>query len=250
MGRALAQAAGGQLRLLGVAQGDDVEPLRQHLAARAGDPGAPASWDVVGGSPAEEIVAAASDPPALVCLASHGRSRLASAVLGSTAASVVASAGAPVLVIGPEVGEVPMGERARIVACVDGGPGSERVLPVVAAWANRFGLPVTVVTVAEPVPPVSDDEHRFARRFGPDTDAQAYVEGLARRLADSGVDAEGLALYDAIAVHEGLVDHLRSRPATLVALTTHARTGAARAVLGSVAAKIAATSPAPVLLMR
>ncbi len=249
VGRALAAALGGELRLLAVAHGEEAISLGEHLVAVAGQGRPEASAQVREGSPAAEIAAAAAEGPSVVCLASHGRGRLASALLGSVATEVVARSEQPVVVVGPEVAEVPIGAPGRILAGVDGSPGSEQVLAVAVAWAAALGLPLTVTTVAEPVPAVSDDPNRFSRRFGPDTDAGVYVTALAERLAGE-VPVDAVALYDPISVSDGLVDHLRARPATLVAVTTHARTGVSRAVLGSTAGKIVSSCPAPVLLVR
>src|SRR5215213_4776734 len=74
VGRALAEARGGELRLLAVAEGDEATARRDHLGALAAQGSAPATVDVRAGSPAEEITAAAAaEGQWVVCLASHGR---------------------------------------------------------------------------------------------------------------------------------------------------------------------------------
>ncbi len=64
-----------------------------------------------------------------------------------------------------------------------------------------------------------------------------------------GLDIDGDAVYDPVSVAGGLADYLEDRPPALVAVTTHARTGMARLVLGSVAAGIVRQVLAPVLLV-
>ncbi len=54
-------------------------------------------------------------------------------------------------------------------------------------------------------------------------------------------------VYDPISPADGIRTYLDQHPAGLVAVTTHARTGLARAVFGSQAASIVRVSPVPVL---
>jgi nucleotide-binding universal stress UspA family protein len=58
-----------------------------------------------------------------------------------------------------------------------------------------------------------------------------------------GVLLEGVA-------HEAIVREARKRRADLIVIGTHGRTGVARFFLGSVAARVTATAPCPVLTVR
>ena len=60
---------------------------------------------------------------------------------------------------------------------------------------------------------------------------------------------EPLVLRGSGGPHTVLARHLAEHPATLVAAATHARTGPARALLGSETARIIHTSPVPVLVL-
>jgi nucleotide-binding universal stress UspA family protein len=184
---------------------------------------------------------------AVACMASHGRGRTA-ALIGSVATEVVARGHDPVVVVGPLVGERRMG--AGVLACVDDSPASHALLPVGIRWARLLGEPLTVLTVAEPVPPPLDE--RPARRaFGPDGDVEAFLEavvGLVRQEAPD-VPVATAAVYDPISPAEGVAVYLDEHPAHLLVVSSHARSGLARVVFGSVAADIVHRSPFPVLVV-
>ena len=186
--------------------------------------------------------------PTVVCLATHGRARGAG-LLGSTFSAIAAAGTSPLVAVGARArpfgpGDVP----DRIVACVDGTETSTAILPEAAAWARRLGMSLTVVTVVEPAPrPWVPHAHR-QRAFGPQGDPDECVRSLVGRPELAGLDVDGLVLWDPIGPDVALFEHLERRPATLLALTSHARTGVARVVLGSEAARIVHGSPLPVLV--
>lgn len=198
--------------------------------------------------------AAEGNGPALVCLASHGWGR-AAGPLGSVATVVTAGLGRPVLVVGPNA--VPGVAGSPVAACVDGSEASEAVLAPALAWATALGAPLQVLTVFEPVPE-PDHQGRYRRRHGPEVGADVYVDALAERVRATGlsgaagapgaeIPVEGVAVPDPISASDGLAAHLRDHALQLLVVSTRARTGLARFVLGSQAARIVAASPVPVL---
>jgi nucleotide-binding universal stress UspA family protein len=78
--------------------------------------------------------------------------------------------------------------------------------------------------------------------------AETYVEGLSRRLGTAGVQVEAKALRGEVAPTIDAV--AEETDADMVVMSTHALTGPARAVLGSVADSVVRTSRRPVLLVR
>jgi nucleotide-binding universal stress UspA family protein len=180
---------------------------------------------------------------AVACMASHGRGRTA-ALIGSVASEVVARGRDPVVVVGPMVDERVRGKG--VIVCVDETAGSAALLPIGQRWARLLGERLIVVTVAEPVPESvhGGPEHR---RFGPQGDVEAYLESLVEPLRAEG-DVEARVVWDPISPAAGLELLLRDEPAFLVVVASHARTGLARAVFGSVAAEVVRTSPSPVLV--
>lgn len=193
---------------------------------------------------ARAIAEVADELPAVVCMATHGRGRVRGAIAGSVAEAVLRRLPAPVLLTGPEFDPARHADPVRIVACVDGSPESEAILPVAVRWARDLHLALELVTVLHPqlsrqlitLPPQDDlledmQLHRLADRL--------------RR--DSGQDVQWETLHGTDPV-PAIVHYATSRPGTLLALTTHGRSGLSRAVMGSVAARLAHTSPTPLLV--
>jgi nucleotide-binding universal stress UspA family protein len=177
--------------------------------------------------------------PCLVCMATHGRSRGA-AIVGSTFAKLAARYAEPLVAVGPGV---PVSAEhttpsERIVVCLDGSAIAERAVPLASAWARRLGWDVSLVTAADPV--------LLPREYG--VDPYEYLRDIARRTDFEGLQVETHVLWGPAYPHVLIGQHLDRRPADLVVATSHARTGFARAALGSEAARIIHRSPAPVLV--
>lgn len=80
------------------------------------------------------------------------------------------------------------------------------------------------------------------------THAQRELDRLLARARKAGVRAKGLLLEGI--PHDRIVRAARSRRADLLVLGTHGRTGLPRLFLGSVAARVVASAPCPVLTVR
>jgi nucleotide-binding universal stress UspA family protein len=92
-------------------------------------------------------------------------------------------------------------------------------------------------------PSVYDDMEAAAR-----AGAQKQLRKLVDKAKQSGVRVKPL-LLEGVA-HERITQAARSRKADLVVIGTHGRTGFARFFLGSVASRVLAISPCPVLTVR
>jgi nucleotide-binding universal stress UspA family protein len=173
------------------------------------------------------------------------------------ARSVLQTVREPMVAVGPFVDRprwfgsklAPPLSVPRVVACVDGGPPSERVLPVAAAWARVLGMSLTIITVAEPSPPPLRPDGTWHRHHGPDADAARYVTVLRDAWRDAAKEVQSHVVYDPVGAAEGLKVYLDSDPAGMLAVTTHARSGLRRIVLGAGAAAIVHASSAPVLVV-
>jgi nucleotide-binding universal stress UspA family protein len=259
--RALASRFGARLHAISVAETEaEVEGLRAHATALLGaDSDGDDVQVVTGGHPVDAIERRAAElAGCLVCLATHGRGRVASAVIGSVARSLLQRTEAPMVAVGPHVGgretSSPTSPSAvlsvaRLVACVDGSPFSEALLPAASAWAAALGMSLTILTVAEPINPPMRADGKWIRRHGPDTDADEYITRLVREWQRAGPDTSGQVVYDPISPADGLTAHLREHPAGLVAVNSHARSGLRGLLFGSTAASIARTSVAPTLVV-
>jgi nucleotide-binding universal stress UspA family protein len=185
--------------------------------------------------------------PSVVCLASHGRARSAG-LYGSTFASIAAAGVEPLVAVGPRVGPIDAAMRRRIVACVDGTPTSATILPPAAVWARRLDAGLTILTVAEPSPRPWIPGAQRERAYGPHGDVDEYLATLVDRPELAGLEVDVVVSWNPIGPDLGVLEHLDERSATMLAVTTHARTGLARAIVGSETARIVHGSPIPVLV--
>jgi universal stress protein A len=78
--------------------------------------------------------------------------------------------------------------------------------------------------------------------------AQKRLKALLARAQKRGVRATALLLEGA--PHDAIVRAAKSKRADLVVLGTHGRTGLTKFLLGSVASRVVATAPCPVLSVR
>jgi nucleotide-binding universal stress UspA family protein len=260
---AIAQRFGAHLTTLSVASDPGgAETLRvQVLEALVGHEGIDVEV-VVAPDPAAAIAGRVDElGSAVVCMSSRGRGRVAGAVFGSVARSVLRSTTGPMVVVGPQadrpgyvVGRPPRRpsrwpaplSAGRIVACVDGSADSEAVLPVAAGWAAALGAGVTVLTVAHDAPP--DLDGRRPNRLGPG-EPELYVDDVAQRWREAIPDIIGEVAYDPIGVASGVAANLATRSVAMIAVSTRARSGADRVRGGATAAEIVAISTAPALIV-
>jgi nucleotide-binding universal stress UspA family protein len=262
-GRALAERFGSDLHVISVAESaGDVEKLRAHATdlLGSGAVGDDHVEVVVGNDPASAIQRRAAQlSECLVCLSTQGRGRFVGAVIGSVARSLLQTIGEPIVAVGPyadrptsRVPHPPAPLSApRLLACVDGSAHSETMLPVAAAWARRLEMALTLLTVAEPTLPPVRPGASWLRHHGPNEDAEVYLERLRQEWHDAASEVDTHVVYDPIGPGQGLHAYLVDdpRPVGLVAVTTHAREGLQRAMLGAGAADMVYRSTVPVLVV-
>jgi nucleotide-binding universal stress UspA family protein len=245
VGVRLATRLATELLLLSAIEQQDERNEREEWLAAVVPRGDVLSRVVVDADPAAAIQQALDRPGAIGCMASHGRGRSA-ALLGSVALDVIARGHDSLVLVGPQVDVETGGER--VVACIDETPRSQSLLAKAAHIAGLLDEPLDVVTVAEPVPPpISGRQPQ--RRFGPDEDVDAYLETAVAPLREAGRPVATHAIYDPISPAAGIRDFVFARPAAVVAVSSHARTGAKRFLLGSVAADIVRSINSPALVV-
>lgn len=180
-------------------------------------------------APGPAISREASQLDATIVMASHARSGLTRAVLGSTAEAVLATADRPVVLVGPAVGAwAPSG---NVIAAVDGSTTAEAILGPATALAGALDLPLELVEVIEADVTMPDDVLDGA-----------YVVRLSRDLAQDVPRFDILHGDPATAIVEHATHH------DLIALTTRLRTGVPRTTLGSVAMRVVHDAPCPVVV--
>lgn len=187
-----------------------------------------------------EAVVEQASTPALIVMSSHGRGRLRRAALGSTAELVVASASAPVLVTGPSFAPDAFDPNGPVLVAHDGVHEPDQQM--IARLARTAGDRITVLEVFHPQAPLPGRDPSGLLV----SDAAAECAGQLRTMgfevltrAERGVQANHVIL-----------DVAKDVAASYVAVTSRSRTGAQRAVLGSVAAGVVRSSPVPVFVGR
>lgn len=137
----------------------------------------------------------------------------------------------------------------RILVPLDGSATAEAVLPLLGRILGREDSEILLLRVIEgpaaapwygPVQMIDRERER--------ADAQKYVIDLAQRFSGSGAKVHGRIVEGAAA--DVILEAAKTEGATLIAMTTHGRSGLARWALGSVAEKVARASDVPLLLVR
>ena len=243
---AVAHRSGASVVVLTARQGGVVvepEAYLTQVAEAAGivDPEAVVIEDRLAASAIVLAASEARDP--LVCMTTHARRGPGHALFGSVAEEVLQRVSVPVLLVGLGVpSETP--ELAHLVVGLDGSDYSASILPVAASLTAALDLDLTLVTVVDPT-------SRRATGAAPGTDGEETqnLERLAQSLqGDHGRVA--IKVLGASDPAHAIVEFAASRPGTMVALTTHGRTGLARLTVGSVTMAVVRNATCPILALR
>jgi nucleotide-binding universal stress UspA family protein len=173
---------------------------------------------------------------ATLCMATHGRGALGTAVLGSVAQRVIRESRVDTALVGPNF-DTAWHVQGPLLVCHDGSARADAVLPGARRWALRLGVAPVVVHVAHPLdvprpaPPTKELEAAlaFVDHRAPETALRVVTD----RHPPAGI--------------LGVADELS---ASMIALTTHGRTEDTRRTLGGVAGAVIHGAPCPVLVAR
>jgi nucleotide-binding universal stress UspA family protein len=197
----------------------------------------------------------------LVVLSTHGRGDARRVLLGSVAQQVLRRGARPVLLIRPADPSSPAVaegfELGRIVVPLDGAAPSEVVLPLSVTFASAWGAEMVLMQVVPTLATVSGERAGVAR-FTPaataaslemeEAAAEKYLKTVAVQFQTSGVPVSvSVARGDPA---QEILDTARRSGAGMIAMATHGRAGLDALVSGSVASRVAAKYPHPILLVR
>ncbi len=266
LARTLAKATGGEIVLVRVIPDDllgadpmvraEAENSLAQIAKELAGAGVHVTTIVqAGANPAADITATVRRQGAdLVVMATHGRTGLRRAVLGSVAERVLAESPVPVALLRP--GGHRVTHVTTLLVPVDGSPGASVALGLAVPLARTTRARIVLLDVVGSVlqyaglmaagmapvapDPAWDDEALAA--------ARSYVEGLSARLRKAGIEAEGRAVLGRAGAT--IVETANDVGADLIVMSTHALTGPARALLGSTADEVVREARRPVLLIR
>lgn len=206
------------------------------------------------GTTAEEILRVAHEEGCgLIAMSTHGRNTITRGILGSVTDKVLHASDAPVLTIAPERAQKYQEDGARletVVVPLDGSEFAERALPYVEKVAGLLSLGILLARVV-----------RFERPHYTDTgielpnlteqlvdEASEYLDKISKDMGSRGLKVETRVLRGAPA--PVLLDLAHKTPQSFIAMTTHARSGLSRWMMGSVAEALVRGSGEPVLMIR
>ena len=267
LARTVARATGGSITVLRVLQPGDsaddrttVAAARQNLQRIADELASDTlrvSALVRQGNPANEILQAATFTKSdLIIMRTHGRAGLGRAVLGSVTERVLADSTVPVLLVRP--GGRRITQVSRVLVPVDGSPGGAVALATALAVTkiNQASVRLLEVLVPLSLQAWSNVSGFYGGvYYDPAWDeaaarsARSYVDALVSQLRKDGVNVSGSTREGPDVAH-CLVAEADEVGADMIVMSTHALTGVARAVLGSVADAVVRTANCPVLLVR
>ena len=193
----------------------------------------------------------------LIIMATHGRSGITRWWMGSVAEKVISEATAPVLLVrSKRPGATRTTEKLnfphKILAPLDGSDIGESALPYAETIAAKSRAPISLLQVISPPGTVEanllggPDWRKFVKAMH---DAgEDYLKSVAERL--SGKDIKVTYEVATGDPADKIVEYAADKEASLIAMSTHGRTGVARWVLGSVADKVLHGARIPVLLVR
>lgn len=199
---------------------------------------------VESGDAAGTITTTVADvPDGVLCMATHGRGGVRSAVLGSVTRKVVCRSSRPIVLIGPNCGSAILpGERGRMMVCTDGSPFSHTVIELAGDLCDGIGLEPWFVEVVVP------DEDPESARWVPNRMVAAAEEHLDRLVARIGRPARTAVLHGNPS--RAISQFAEQLPAVMIAMATHGRSGLVQLAMGSVAAEVARHAPCPLLISR
>jgi nucleotide-binding universal stress UspA family protein len=262
LARTLARVTDASVTLLQVMRANDSEGARfarsnlEQIAREMEGSGLQVESIIRQGHAAEQILQEMrATPVQLIVMRTHGRGGFERAMLGSVTEHVLKEAQVPIVLLRP--GGRRVTRLQKLLVPLDGTPGGALGLGMAVGLARPSEAALHLLQVVVPITmqtlvayeyggigyydPVWDEEAQ--------TSAKAYVDAMVSRLADTGLTATGETIV-APNVPQGIIDTAARDAADMIVMSTHALTGPARAVLGSMADAVVRRAPCPVLLVR
>jgi nucleotide-binding universal stress UspA family protein len=183
-------------------------------------------------------------------MSTHGRGGFGRVWVGSVADGVARQSPVPVLLVRPPVTEpnlVDSSTVTRVLIPLDGSVASEEIFDHALSLFGIQDVDYTITRVISPLAVIEapDPTVSSVRRW--ETHPESLLGAEAERLRARGATVhERLVVSDAVA--DALVEVADEIGADVIAMTTHARRGLSRFVMGSVADGVLRKAARPVLL--
>ena len=200
----------------------------------------------------------------LIVIASHGSSGVGRWIRGSVADKVLHESTVPILRIRASAPRIPFykeGQKMVVLVPLDGSELAETVLEHVEGLVRQFGtqsVDIVLLRVCElfsyphrhypPPMSLSWDEYLKYETKKCKQLCLTYLSRVKKRIKREGLNVRSVAPVGNPA--EAIVEYVNKKPVSLIALSTHGRTGISQWTFGSVATKVIRGTSTPVLLVR
>lgn len=245
LARGLVAPREGRLTLLRVVQdSDELATEEETLRACARQHGAGLRFRVSADPAAAILAELQRDPRAIAALTTHGRTAWVEAILGSVALRVIREAKRPVIVFRPlDNGREAPKKISTIALALDGGRFSEKMIAYAVKAARTLSSRLTLIQAL----PVHSNVASLGPHAQSDVLESAYLHRKAAEIKTThGIEAQWEVLHSDPSA--AICRYLHGAPETMLAMTTHARAGIERIVLGSVAGACVRHAGVPLLL--
>ena len=192
----------------------------------------------------------------LIVMSTHGRSGIGRAVLGSVADALLRAVTCPLLLARPhgrEVAEYTPASITHVLVPLDGSAESDTIVRHATEVAELTGARCTLLHVRHPevlpgvtAPDALVDPEASLRDL---EDAKNHLERFADLLRARSVRVSTVVLPPKNAT-AAIIEYAGTNAVDLIAMTTHARHGMARLMLGSTATSLMQATRLPLLLLR
>jgi nucleotide-binding universal stress UspA family protein len=183
-------------------------------------------------------------PNAIAAMTTHGRTAWTEAILGSVALRVIHGSSRPVILYRAVSGDGEAPKRvSTLVLALDGSEFAERMIPFAAEMTKALAARLALVQALPPQPSIP----ALAGNGKSDMLESSYLHGIARKIKRKhAIDCDWEVLHGDPA--DALCRYVKGMPETMLAMTSHARGGLQRALLGGVAAACLRRAGVPILM--
>ncbi len=183
-------------------------------------------------------------PNAIAAMTTHGRTAWAEAIVGSVALRVIQGSSRPVILYRAFSGDGETPKRiSTLVLALDGSEFAERMIPIAAEMAQALAARLALVQALPPQPSI----RALPGQDISDTLESSYLHRIAAKIkCKHTIDCDWEVLHGDPA--DALCRYVKGMPETMLAMTSHARSGLQRAILGGVAAACLRRAGVPILM--
>lgn len=200
---------------------------------------------LIGADPGQTILTELeASPGAIPAMTTHGRSAWAEAVIGSVALNIIQKARRPIIIHRSQAADQKPPNTIRTIAvALDGGEFSERIIPAALDLAKAINAKFMLLQVL----PAGFSKTRVPDAPAGDILESSYLHAKAAEIEKIyGVESNWDVLHGEPG--DAISRYVTGIPDILLAMTSHARRGLQRAILGSVAADCIRKSSVPMLI--